>query len=121
MATRSRIGIELPNGQARSIYIHNDGYPSGVGQDLKNFIKDFMDDHLAQLEGWTIGDLMEDFMTEGDRSTFKLSYKEMRDEYSPSMDSNMDEWDEEVFSYLVNCETGDIQYRIERGDWMKLP
>ena len=35
MATRSRIGMEMPNGEVRSIYCHNDGYPSCVGAMLK--------------------------------------------------------------------------------------
>ena len=35
MATRSRIGMEMPNGDVRSIYCHYDGYPSGVGALLK--------------------------------------------------------------------------------------
>ncbi len=35
MATRSRIGMEMPNGEVRSIYCHWDGYPEGVGATLK--------------------------------------------------------------------------------------
>ena len=35
MATRSRIGMEQPNGEVRSIYCHWDGYPEGVGATLK--------------------------------------------------------------------------------------
>ena len=35
MATRSRIGMEMPNGEVRSIYCHWDGYPAGVGATLK--------------------------------------------------------------------------------------
>ena len=35
MSTRSRIGMEMPNGEVRSIYCHYDGYPSGVGAMLK--------------------------------------------------------------------------------------
>lgn len=35
MATRSRIGMEMPNGEIRSIYCHWDGYPEGVGATLK--------------------------------------------------------------------------------------
>jgi hypothetical protein len=40
MSTRSRIGLELPSGQVRSIYCHNDGYPTGVGRVLsEHYIK----------------------------------------------------------------------------------
>ena len=35
MATRSRIGMEQPNGEVRSIYCHWDGYPEGVGATLQ--------------------------------------------------------------------------------------
>ena len=35
MATRSRIGMEQPNGEVRSIYCHWDGYPEGVGATLR--------------------------------------------------------------------------------------
>ena len=35
MATRSRIGMEMPNGEVKSIYCHWDGYPEGVGATLQ--------------------------------------------------------------------------------------
>ena len=34
MATRSRIGIQNPDGSVSSIYCHWDGYPDGVGATL---------------------------------------------------------------------------------------
>jgi hypothetical protein len=34
MSTRSRVGIETPSGYVRSIYVHFDGYPEGVGRKL---------------------------------------------------------------------------------------
>ena len=34
MSTRSYIGIELPDGKVKSIYVHSDGYVSGVGKTL---------------------------------------------------------------------------------------
>ena len=34
MSTRSRIGIQNPNGSVSSIYCHFDGYPEGVGATL---------------------------------------------------------------------------------------
>jgi len=40
MATRSRIGMEMPNGEVRSIYCHWDGYPEGVGATLKQHYTD---------------------------------------------------------------------------------
>jgi hypothetical protein len=40
MATRSRIGIEQPDGKIRSIYCHWDGYPSHNGRILLESYKD---------------------------------------------------------------------------------
>ena len=34
MATRARIGIQLPNGQIKASYQHWDGYPGGLGYNL---------------------------------------------------------------------------------------
>ncbi len=34
MSTRSRIGIQMPDGKVRSIYCHCDGYLRGVGKKL---------------------------------------------------------------------------------------
>ena len=36
MSTRSRIGMEMPDGKIKSIYCHWDGYPSGVGRTLES-------------------------------------------------------------------------------------
>ena len=38
-ATRSVIGLELPNGKITSVYCHYDGYPEGVGTYLKKYYK----------------------------------------------------------------------------------
>lgn len=35
MSTRCLIGMKLPNGKIKTIYCHFDGYPKGVGKDLK--------------------------------------------------------------------------------------
>lgn len=36
MSTRSRIGVEYPDGICKTIYCHFDGYPDGVGRVLLN-------------------------------------------------------------------------------------
>ena len=38
-ATRSVIGLELPNGKITAVYCHYDGYPEGVGTYLKKYYK----------------------------------------------------------------------------------
>lgn len=40
MSTRGRIGMELPNGKIKSIYVHHDSYPEGVGKTLQKYYKD---------------------------------------------------------------------------------
>lgn len=37
MATRSKIGVQQPDGTIHSIYCHWDGYPDGVGKTLLNY------------------------------------------------------------------------------------
>lgn len=37
MATRSLIGLQLPDGKILSVYCHNDGYPSYNGRILRQF------------------------------------------------------------------------------------
>jgi len=70
MSTNSTIGVLLPSGEVKSVYCHWDGYPSGVGKDLK--AKNFQ----------SIDEVSE-FINEGGRSCVDLSYKEMRDEDCP--------------------------------------
>lgn len=41
MATRSRIGLEFPDGHVESIYCHWDGYPEHNGRILKSCYNDF--------------------------------------------------------------------------------
>lgn len=40
MSTRSNIAIVHPDGTVQSIYVHSDGYPSGVGATLLNHYTD---------------------------------------------------------------------------------
>jgi len=39
-STRSTVGIELPDGKIKSIYVHFDGQLRGVGKTLKDYYKD---------------------------------------------------------------------------------
>ena len=41
MSTRSYIAIELPNEKVKAIYVHSDGYPSGVGKMLVDYYNDY--------------------------------------------------------------------------------
>jgi len=37
MATRSYIGVQMPNGSIEAVYCHFDGYPRGVGHTLHTY------------------------------------------------------------------------------------
>ena len=41
MSTRSNIAIEMPDGKVKSIYVHSDGYPDGVGHCLLTYYNDY--------------------------------------------------------------------------------
>lgn len=47
MSTRGRIGMELPDGKIKSIYVHCDAYPEGVGAKLKKYYRD--DEKIKEL------------------------------------------------------------------------
>jgi len=88
MATRSIIGVELPNGTVKAVYCHWDGYPKGVGAGLLSM-------------SFSTTEQVEEFINEGDRSTVNLSYAAMRGEDAPpntypSVDeyfaSDLEEW-----------------------------
>lgn len=97
MATRSRIGVVCANGQVKSVYCHNDGYPEGVGADLLNI-------------GFETAEEVEEFIDEGDRSTVDLSYKEWRNEdCPPRIDESEDAfWSSDIEEY---------GYLFSEGEW----
>ena len=41
MATSATIILKTKEGNYKSIYLHNDGYPQGAGNTLKNYYKDY--------------------------------------------------------------------------------
>jgi hypothetical protein len=76
MATRSRIAIETIDHRGerviKSIYCHNDGYISYVGERL-----------MKKFPNGTDWSVVESYIDEGDRSSIDLSYKEWRGEKCP--------------------------------------
>jgi len=99
MATRSTIGVELPNGKVKGVYCHWDGYPSGVGDTLLSI--DFKD-----------ANEVEEFINEGDRSTVCVSYKDRgEDDYPPRIWEGVDEYfesDLENWGYVYT----------QNGEWL---
>jgi hypothetical protein len=95
MATRSRIGVELPDGRVKSVYCHWDGYPTGVGKDLLD-------------RGFSSIDEVLGFINEGSRSTVETSYHAWRGEdivtdFNSSVDNYFDRRDGE-YLYLYTRE-----------------
>ena len=76
MATRSRIAIETTDSKGnrviKSVYCHNDGYISYVGEKL-----------MRRFPNGTDPSEVETYIKEGDRSSIDLSYKEWRGEKCP--------------------------------------
>lgn len=100
MGTRSRIGVQLPNGKVKSVYCHWDGYPDGVGRDLKR-------------KGFRNVNEVVEFIEEGDRSTVDESYHEMRgEEIRTQLNDSVEEYcksDLEEFGYLF---TPDNEWKL---------
>ena len=88
MGTRSRVGIQNEDKSVTSIYIHWDGYPEYLGEKLN--------------ENLLTEELVRNFLAEGDRSTFDLSYAEWRNEDCPSDTHTDKEWPDtgQEFQYL---------------------
>jgi hypothetical protein len=55
--TRSRIGLLNDDGSVESVYIHWDGYFSGVGEDVKNLLstKEDVEERLKKGDGSAVG------------------------------------------------------------------
>ena len=92
MATRSRIGVILPDGKVQSVYCHWDGYPTGVGDDLVKTISTYKQ--------------AKDFVDEGDHSSVEVSYNKWRgEEINFRIDESKEAFwanDNEEYGYLFN-------------------
>ena len=93
MATRSRIGVQLPDGTIKSVYCHWDGYKSGVGKDLKR-----------KFRNGTNPEKVIAFIEEGSRSTVDESYHDRNGEEIDVQDNiSIDSYfygDTEEYGYL---------------------
>ena len=120
MSTRSNIAIRLrpedrlrnfttpmgtivnPKGSAYLyVYCHNDGYPSGVGQDLKDMFEG-EESYEAALE----------YILAGDRSTTDLTYWEWRRESNVDPAASDNEEDMYQNDYLYIIEEVDGSHRL---------
>lgn len=110
MATRSQIGIVLPNEKILSIYCHNNGYLSWVGKRLR--------DHYT-----TEGQVM-DLISLGDLSSLgeatNLCFAYGRDRGDQGVDATMSATRKE-FIELGHSRGVDFSYLFKNGDWYWMP
>jgi hypothetical protein len=110
MATRSRIGLELPDGSILSAYHHWDGYPEWLGRILNTHYN--TKEKVAELidggdmsscwtnERWT-GDRWGSYPTKGEEYGPQY-YSQRGDDCPPRLDADMEEFfsDNEEYSYI---------------------
>ena len=104
MATRSRIGLELPDGSILSAYHHWDGYPSWLGRILKTH---YNGKSLASelIDGGDMSSCWTDerWDDSGVKGVYGPQYYSQRGEDSPPrLDVDMEEFfsDNEEYSYI---------------------
>lgn len=121
MSTRSRIGIENPDGTIRSIYCHFDGYPDGVGDTLiKHYsdpvkLRQLIDLGSISILGEEIGEQHDfnarrDFEDSDPRSKWTLAYGRDRGEtdvdaiLSPTREKFLSIGEE--YNYILTADLG---------------
>ena len=110
MATRSRIGLELPDGSILSAYHHWDGYPEWLGRILKTH---YNSKELAAelIDGGDMSSCWTDERCTGDRwgayptKTEEYGpqyYSQRGDDCPPRLDADMDDFfsENEEYSYI---------------------
>ena len=112
MATRSRIGLELPDGSILSAYHHWDGYPEWLGRILQTHYNS-KDKVAALIDGgdmsscWTKDrwSTIDKQLDDGVEETYGPQYYFQRGESAPPrLDANLTEYlsDGEEFAYIFN-------------------
>jgi len=103
MATRSRIGIQLPDESVLSVYCHWDGYPEFNGVKLKEHFNSY-DKASELIDGGDISALWTNagWNNETLEETGPLYYSSRGENLPPYLDPNLSEYlsDGEEFAYL---------------------
>jgi hypothetical protein len=107
MSTRSRIGLELPDGSILSAYHHWDGYPSWLGRILNTHYN--TKEKVAELiDGgdmsscWTNERWTNDLLDRHKEEYGPQYYSQRGEDSPPRLDADMDEFfsDNEEYSYI---------------------
>lgn len=113
MATRSRIGLELKNGQIVSVYCHWDGYPSFNGRVLRTHYS--TEEQVRELiDGGDISALRTNagWQNETLPTTGPLYYSSRGEDCPPRLDNNLAEFlqNNEEFGYVFTESEGWLCY-----------
>jgi hypothetical protein len=112
MATRSRIGLELPDGSILSAYAHWDGYPEWMGRILRTHYA--TKDKVAELiDG---GDMSSPWTNCGWKNetrpeTGPMYYSERGEDCPPRLDADLCE-------YLLPNNNEEYAYVFRNGEWV---
>ena len=117
MATRSRIGLELPDGSVLSAYHHWDGYPEWLGRILNTHYNT-----KEKVEELIDGGDMSSCWTE-DRFSIDPTHGFKVQEYGPQYYSQRGEdcpprLDESVLDYLNPAKSEEYAYLFRKGEWV---
>ena len=113
MATRSRIGIEMPDHTVVSVYCHWDGYPEWLGRILNTHYNS--KDKVAELiDGGDISALWTDKDWEQKEMKSRTLYYAERGETDtePNLDNSF-----QAFISGVNDSWADYAYLFTNGEW----
>jgi hypothetical protein len=112
MATRSRIGLELPDGSILSAYAHYDGYPEWMGRILRTH---YNSKELAAelIDG---GDMSSPwtncgFNNETLPETGPLPYSARGEDCPPRLDADL-------CDYLLAVNAEEYHYLFRNGEWV---
>jgi len=111
MATRSRIGLELPDGSILSAYAHWDGYPEWMGRILRTHYT--TKDKVAELidggdmsSPWTNAGFNNETVAQG-----PLYYSQRGEDCPPRLDADLCE-------YLLPDNSEEYAYVFRNGEWV---
>jgi len=111
MATRSRIGIQLPDESVLSVYCHWDGYPEFNGVKLKEHFNSY-DKASELIDGGDISALWTNagWNNETLEETGPLYYSSRGEDLPPRLDAN-------IYDYLAEGEEFAYLYTL-KGEWV---
>ena len=106
MSTNSRVAIQLKNKKIKSIYVHWDGYLSGVGQDLLDFynteekVNELLELGNLSILGTSIGEKVDFDKFDSRENKQCLAYGRDRGEDESEAIEHLDSEYEREYNYL---------------------